>query len=229
MEFAIIVIIEIILIIILKIVFGYNIKEIKKLAKNDELDKISKKYPDNIEICKEYLKMLKNENVKIEEDHNAKNCLYIAITNKIVIADINNSYSRIQTIAHECLHSVQSKKILLFNFIFSNIYLIYFLITSILALIGILKYKTLFLSILLLFSMIYILIRNYLETDAMTKAGYLAKEYMEKKQISEKQEIEKLVNKFEEINSIGIKSVNYNIFLNSMWKIIIFCTICIFK
>ena len=221
MEFAIIVVIEIILTIILKFIFNFNVKEIKKIEKDDELDKISKKYPDNIEICKEYLKMLKNENVKIEKNNNTKNCLYIAIT--------NNSYSRIQTIAHECIHSVQNRKILIFNFVFSNIYLIFFYVTSILMFIGISKYKNIFLCILLLLSMVYILVRNYLENDAMIKAKYLANEYMKKKQISDKMEIERLVNKYSEINSIGIKSVNFSIFFSTMWKIIIFCTICIFK
>lgn len=229
MEFTIIVIIEIVLIIVLKIVFDYSLKKIKEISKDIELDKISKKYPDNIEICKEYLKMLKNENVKIEKNDNTKSCVYIAVTNKIVITSISNSYSRIQTIAHECLHSIQNRKLLVFNFIFSNIYLIYFWTSSILTIIGMLKLKTLFLSILLLLSMIYILTRNYLENDAMIKAKYLAKEYLEKEKISDKLEIEKLVNKFEEINNIGIKSVNFSIFLSSMWKIIIFCTICIFK
>ena len=229
MEFAIIVVIEIILTIILKFIFNFNVKEIKKIEKDDELDKISKKYPDNIEICKEYLKMLKNENVKIEKNNNTKNCLYIAITNKIIIANIDNSYSRIQTIAHECIHSVQNRKILIFNFVFSNIYLIFFYVTSILMFIGISKYKNIFLCILLLLSMVYILVRNYLENDAMIKAKYLANEYMKKKQISDKMEIERLVNKYSEINSIGIKSVNFSIFFSTMWKIIIFCTICIFK
>ena len=99
--------------------------------------------------------MLKNENVVIEEDKDATNCLYIAATNKILIANMRDSYTRIQTIAHECLHSVQDKRILSFNFIFSNFYFVYFFIISILAIMGLLVHEMMFLSILLILSMIY--------------------------------------------------------------------------
>ena len=35
------------------------------------------------------------------------------------IANINKTCTRIQTIAHECVHSIQNRKLLMFNFIFS--------------------------------------------------------------------------------------------------------------
>ena len=62
--------------------------------------------------------------------------MYIAITNKISIADMKNNYSRIQTIAHECIHSVQNRRLLLCNFIVSNINIIYIIAISILTYIG---------------------------------------------------------------------------------------------
>ena len=68
MEFIIISIISIILAVILKYLFGYNIRKMKEIAENKELDEISKKYPSNIEICKEYLKKINNTDVKIEEN-----------------------------------------------------------------------------------------------------------------------------------------------------------------
>lgn len=43
-------------------------KKLKEMTNIKELDKISDKYPSNIKICKEYLKKLKNEEVKIEEN-----------------------------------------------------------------------------------------------------------------------------------------------------------------
>ena len=128
MEFIIISFIVVVTIVVLKYVFDYNTKILKHIGENDELDELAKKYPSNTEMCKEYLKMLNNEKVKIEENNEAKSSLYIAITNKIIIANIQKSYTRIQTIAHECLHSIQNRKLLLFNFIFSNIYLLYFII-----------------------------------------------------------------------------------------------------
>ena len=230
MEFIVITIISLISIIILAYIFNYNIKKIKQIRKKKKLDELSKKYPSNIELCKKYLKKLKNEKVQIEEQNEAKASLYIFITNKIIIANIQNTYTRIQTIAHECLHSIQDKKILAFNFIFSNIYLLYFLIISILAIFKLLPNEIMYLSILLILSLIYYMVRIYLENDAMIKARYLAKEYLEEEKISSKEEIEEFVAGFDKINEVGIKCVNYNFFMNIMIKVLIFSIIClIFK
>ena len=110
MEFIIIAIITLVFTFFLGIVFEYNIKKLKHIADNEELDGIAKKYPSNLNICKYYLKKLNNENIEIEENSNGEASLYIAITNKIIIANISNTYTRIQTIAHECLHSIQDRK-----------------------------------------------------------------------------------------------------------------------
>ena len=167
------------LLIIAKI-YDINIKKLKQLAEYEEtkFNKIVDNYPSNMEICKKILSKLKNESVTIEENKESKTCLYIALTNKIIIADVKNSYTRIQTIAHECLHSVQDRKILLFNFIFSNIYIIYFIVSIILALINKIQDKMLFLTIMIFLSYIYYFVRSYLENDAMIKAKYVAEEYM---------------------------------------------------
>lgn len=229
MEFIIIGIISLILLLVLKIIFGCNQKELEKIAKNDELDEISKKYPENVEICKSYLKKLNNEKVEIEENEGAENSLYIVATNKIMIANIKKSYTRIQTIAHECLHSIQDKKLLWFNFIFSNIYILYFLVICILAIFRVLPYEMMFLIGYLILSSVFLVVRGYLENDAMIKARYLAKEYMEEQKISSKQEIQKMVDEFDKINNIGIKSVNYYFFMEVMTKLFVFSTICLIR
>lgn len=226
MEFIIIGIIILISIIVLRFIFDYNLNQLKHIGENKELDELTRKYPSNIDMCKEYLKKLKNEKVKIEENTNAEASLYIAVTDKILIANIQKSYTRIQTIAHECLHSVQSRKLLLFNFIFSNIYLIYFFTICGLIIFKILPYKMMFLVIFLILSMIYYLVRVFLENEAMIKARYLAKEYMEEKKISSKSEIEKIVKEFDKINSIGIKCINYNFFFEIMIKTLIILILC---
>ena len=51
MDFLIISIILLIIVITLKILFGYNLKKIKEMAVNVELDKIGDKYPENIDMC----------------------------------------------------------------------------------------------------------------------------------------------------------------------------------
>ena len=151
------------------------------------------------------------------------------MSNKIFIANLKESYTRIQTIAHECLHSIQSKKLLWFNFIFSNIYLVYFGVICILALLKILPMKMTFLSIFIVFSLVYYAVRTYLENDAMIKARFLAKEYMQEKAISTREEIDKIVNKYDELNDIGIRCTNFKFLSNILVKIIILAVIFLIR
>lgn len=227
MEFVIVGCIALIAILVLKFMFQIHKKEWKQLTEDEERDALAKNYPGNIEMCQEYLKKLNKEDVKIEENKGAQASLYIAITNKILIADIQKSYTRIQTIAHECLHSAQSRKLLLGNFIFSNVYLLYFIIICALLIFKVLPYKMMFLAIFLILSMVYCTVRVFLENDAMIKARYLAKEYMEEKNISSKQEIEKLISGFDKINQVGVQYMNYSFFLDSMMKLFILATLAL--
>lgn len=221
MEFIIILVVLTLIYIFLKIVFSVKIKKLKQFEKDEYLDKVVSKYPENTQICEEILKKVNNNTVKIEEDPNANTTLYLVMNNKIFIANLNKSYTRIQTIAHECLHSIQEKKILWSNFIFSNIYLIYFVIIAVLGILKILPYKMLFLAIFLVLGLVYYSIRTYLENDAMIKARFLAKEYMEEKGISSKDEIESLVKKYDELNDIGIKFINFKFFEGIIIKAVI--------
>ena len=227
MEFIVLLIINIITYITLKFIFDDNLKKLKQISESKELDELTKKYPENIEICKWYLKKLNNESVKIEEDKNSNTTLYLVTSNKIFIANLKNSYTRIQTIAHECLHSIQSKKMLWFNFIFSNIYLIFFAITCILAILRKLPNRTMFLTILMLVGFIYYAVRTYLENDAMIKARFLAKEYMKEVKISNEEEINKIINKYDELNEVGIKCTNFQLLRNVLLKNIILTLILI--
>ena len=222
MELIIIIIVAIILEIIVGIVFNINFKKIKSIGMDEELNLIAEKYPANIEICKEILKKLKNEKVKLEEDKEAKTTLYLALTDKIFIADTKNSYTRIQTMAHECLHSIQDRKMLIFNFIYSNIFIVYFLVICILVVIKKLPNSMLFSNILLIFSFIYYVIRVFLENDAMIKAEYIAREYMEEQKISTKEEIKKICEGFRVLNNGCIKGTNCSLFVKIMVKVVIF-------
>ena len=171
---------------------------------------------------------MKNGKVKIEENKNSDATIYIALTDKILIGNLKNSYTRIQTIAHECLHSIQSRKLLIFNFIFSNIYLLYFLIIILLNIFNKIENQMFYLEILTLFGLIYYSVRMYLENDAMIKAKYLAKEYMEEKNISSKEEIDETVKQYDKVNEIGIKFVNYQMLSGIIIKIMIFAILSMF-
>ena len=218
----IIIIIAIMAIVIIYSMMKMNIKELEKIALNSELNEIARKYPENIEICRALLEKLGNKTTKIEEDENSESTLYIAIQDKISIGNTHESFTRIQTIAHECLHSMQDKKMLIFNFIYSNIYLIYFAIICVLVIIKKLPNEMLYSNIFLILSFIYYVVRVFLENDAMIKAQYLAKEYMEEQGNATKDEIEKVVNGFDQVNKGCIKGTNCSLFVKIMIKLVIF-------
>ena len=138
---------------------------------------------------------------------------------------MRQSFTRIQTIAHECLHSIQDKRLLIFNFIYANMYLLAFLILCILSIFDILPYKMLFMSLYILIGFIFYFVRSFLEMDAMTKARFLAKEYMEEENISDKQEINEIVNEYDKLNTLGIKATNYKLLAEIIIKIIILAAI----
>lgn len=241
------------IIVIITLKIGFNIKlkdvkQIKELGYDKNLNNIANKFPENKEICEKILKKLGNKTVKVEENKETKASLYIAVTNKIIIANIKDTFTRIQTIAHECLHSMQNRRILLFNFIFSNIYIIYFIASLILIFfrVGERYFDTyMYIQIYCILTMIYIGIKIYLENEAMNKAMYVAKEYMEEYKVTKEQyeankntkidekdktkinneDIEMLVNGFEEINKVGIPFTNFYIITLCLLKIIVLCVI----
>ena len=80
-------------------------------------------------------------------------------------------------------------------------------------------------------SAIYYVIRSYLETDAMTKARYIAEEYM-KDYIKENrtvtnEEVKEIVDEYDRINRIGIPAYNFLLINNSIIKIMIYTIIAI--
>lgn len=234
MEYLIIIVISIITIILLKIGLNVHIKDLKKVKEigyDKNLNNIANKFPENKEICEKILKKLGNNNVKIEEANDSKTSLYIAVSNKIIIANMKDTFARIQTIAHECLHSVQNRAILIFNFIFSNIFLIYF-IASIFLIFFDVGNSLNYIMIYIFAGLIYCIIRGYLENEAMSKAMYVAKEYMqeygnENNNISDK-EINLLVENFEKINRIGIPLTNFSLTMGVILKIIILSILALF-
>ena len=218
MESLIIFILVVITIIILKIILGSNKKIIMQIANNEKLNNILQRLPHNINICKDILKKLKNEKVKIEEQENT-NCFYFIATDKIILNKDKRYFTRVQTIAHECIHSTQNKKILWFNYIFANLLNIFWLITMILTFAGVIIQYALFSAIILICIIIFYVIRSYLEIEAMTKAKYIAKEYLEEKQVKETNEI---VEEYEKLNDVGIKYTCYKLISSKLYLLAIY-------
>lgn len=232
MEYIIILILCIVVIFILKFAFQVkikNLKKIKEIGYDKSLNEITDKLPDNKEVCKEILQQLDNNSVLIEEsdDKNNKLTYYSVMTNHIIIANIKDTFTRIQTLAHECIHSIQNRSTLLFNFIFSNIYLLYFLTICILTILKVVKYPMLQIIILILLSTIYYAVRSYLETDAMTKAPYVAKQYMEESKRLSKEEIEIVMKNYEALNKMGIPMTNFELMLSVIVKVMIYCVVTV--
>ena len=72
-------------------------------------------------------------------------------------------------------------------------------------------------------------IKSYLETDAMTKAFYIAKEYMEETAKASanitKEEVDILLDNMKKLNKIGIPLTNFYLIVGIMLKIIFLCII----
>jgi len=230
MEYIITIIVSVLTIIILKFAFGVkqkDMKKIKEIGYDKTLNEITNLLPENKKVCEEILNKLGNKDVKIEEgqDENNKTSFYSVMSNSIIIANIKDTFTRIQTIAHECLHSVQNRKMLLFNFIFSNIYLLYFVVICALTIFKVISEPIYQVVILLILGIIYYAVRSYLETDAMTRAPYLAKEYMQASDKLSNEDIQKVMQNYEILNKIGIPMTNFSLMVSVLVKVIIYCVI----
>lgn len=222
-----VIIISVITLIILKIFLNVNFKEIKKLEfRNlEELKKISNKLPSSEHICRDILDKFNDKDVKVKIEPEYNSCLYTIFNNTITIGKFKQDYMKPQTIAHECIHSQQNRKILWSNFIFSNIYLIYFAVVFILTIFNKLPYTNIHLIILIFLSFIHYIVRINLENEAMIKAKFIAKEYIEEKKILNDKDKNKLLEEYENINEIGIPFTNYYIISMNIIKIMLYAFI----
>lgn len=229
MEFIILLILIAFFMCLLFYIFQINMKKVKSFSKNEKLDNLVNKLPDNITICEYILKILNNEKVKVKEETETKTSLYIVATNTISIANIKESFTRVQTIAHECLHSVQSRKKLMFNYIYTNVYIIYFLIVTILTILGKIQNFMLQIEVLTIMGFVHYFVRSYLEMQAMLKAKYLAKQYMEETKILKQEEINEIVAEYDKLNDDGIKLMMFIILANDLAKAVLYIIICLIK
>ena len=232
MEYIIISFVIILVAIIIKFALNIKIKDIKKLkelAFNKEEIKILSKLPESEDIAKSILKELNNNHTKIKKRDNPEDTtsIYVVLTDNIIIANIKNTITYVQTIAHECIHSVQDKAVLWFNFIYTNLYNLFFIVLIILKLFNIIN-EMVWIAIFILTGVVYYIVRSYLENDAMVKAKYVAEDYMKSSNLLTDEEITHVLNKYEEINKIGVKLYLYRLILEVLIRTLIFSIICIF-
>lgn len=206
-----ILIVCVITLILLKVCLNINFKQIKsfEIRGSKNLESLSKKFPEDNKMCKAILEKLDNKDVKIKKEPEYNSCLYTVFNNTITIGKFKQDYMKIQTIAHECIHSVQNKITLWSNFIFTNIYLLYFVVILLLAFFNKLPYTNIHIIIFIFMSFIQYILRFTLEYEAMLKARYVAKEYIEENNILNKEETDKLIEEYDKVNNIGIPFMNY--------------------
>ena len=71
MESVIYIILLVLTIILFKFVLKINFKKAKSLQENKEMEKITDKFPENIEIAKEMLEMLGVKNIDLQHESTA--------------------------------------------------------------------------------------------------------------------------------------------------------------
>lgn len=220
----IIIVICLFTILVLKFALNVNLKEIINLRKrkNIFLENVANKFETEEKICEEILRKLNNKEVKIEVDQNSSSSLYVVLTNKIILGKFNQSYMKIQTIAHECIHSIQNKFILWFNYIFSNIFNLYFIILSILSVFNIISNTNIQTIILIFAGLIQYIIRESLENEALIKAPIIAKEYINSKEIFTEKEKEELKSEYEYITKQGTSFMNFILISKNILRVIIY-------
>lgn len=183
-----------------------KIQYLKQVKEREDLNEIIKRLPDNEIVCRQMLTMLQKDDVKVEKSKvdNTNVSLYLVMKNMILIGNMEENFTRIQTIAHECIHSIQDKKILKFHFYFSNFYQIFFGICILcFFFLRNSEIKWILAALFLLASILIYFLRYPLERDAMTRARDLAKKYLEERKVK-KQEIELVMTEYDKINKIGI-------------------------
>lgn len=221
----------VITLILLKIFLNVDFKKLKKLniESNDNLsditDKISKINQENM--CKDILKKLDCKDVTVNVAPEYNSCLYTIFNNTITIGKFKEEYMKPQTIAHECIHASQNKITLWANFIFTNIYLLFWIIISVLALLNKLPNTHILIIAFIFTSLIQYIIRYSLENEAMLKAKFIAKEYIEENKLLNKEEEQVLLNEYDRVNKLGIPFMNYYQISMNIIKIMILAFVCL--
>lgn len=193
----------------------YEINKIKKEASNEKFDKIIATLPDNKQVCSEMQKIIGKE-CEIQLDDNTNSSAYIFFLDKIILSNNEMSkknFSRILFIAHECIHSIQSKKMHITNFILKNAVNIFTL-----ALFIALFMKKISVEVLLVYFLISFMsfcINMILETDAIYRSIILSRKYLSK------YDSEKIADRYEEMIPKTINGIYFRYASSAIYIIFI--------
>ena len=141
---------------------------------------------DNV---KQMLSNVSNELAKIEVKEKVKSSYYLFFNNTMILSAAqlkkNNCYENILLLSHECVHSIQKRLLHVLNFILANIEIILFIVCIVMNFItGQIGFdiKILYITVCIL----SILIRYYMEIQAVIKGVVLADQNIREKETAGK-------------------------------------------
>ena len=195
---------------------------LKYFNKHSEESKNAKKITDTLPlndvIAKEILKDLGNNTTKVVLDEDIKNSYYVYLQDTIYISNKENNKGvhRCCLVAHECIHSMQSKLIQKINFILSNLELLFFIVALIFA----------FTTKLPVIAYVYFAIcfislipRIYLELNAIFNSVKLSKKYLEKK--LESQDCQKIIYIYKSQINLLLPFSFFSLFFGKIIRVLI--------
>ena len=201
----------------------------KNSKKRKELDSIIGKLPNSDIVTKDILKIIGNNKTEYVFDEDIKGNYYVYLNDKIYLSSKQsdkNNYERLCVIAHECIHSIQPKLLQNFNFILSNIEIIFFIAYIILYFF---KISNLYVYIsYLIIAILSIIPRTILELWAIIKAPQISKNYLNNKILNEK-EVENVDNTYRFLSKILTTIAIIQIFFFKIIRIIAVSILTFYK
>jgi hypothetical protein len=161
-------------------------------TENNDIRDIINKLPRNEQIAKDILEILNNKTTELKCDDDIKGSYYVFLNDTIYLSNnkASKEYSRLTLIAHECVHSIQSKVLQIINFLLSNLEIIFFVIIILLKILNVCGNKLDFTYLIIVISSI--IVRVILELDASVKSISLSKDYVN---VNLNEEYSKIVTK----------------------------------
>lgn len=169
-------------------IFKKNSKTKKSIQ--DMIDKL----PENEQITKEILQYIGNNTTQLEIKTDIKNSYYVYLNDKIYLSNrkkTKTSYTRLCLIAHECIHSMQSKILQSINFLISNVEIISFCCLLIIGIFN--KQQNYMFWVYLILIVLAIIFRTILEFNAVVESVSLSKRYLQEKKVSE-EKVEQIIS-----------------------------------
>ena len=232
MFFLVFLLLTLLAVLLFKMVYGsISVKAIKRLSEDPYFNDLAKDLPGNIEVCQEMLAVLDNKKTRVRESKTAGvgASFYLHMEDVILLSskeENKSNFTRFLFLAHECIHSIQSKGQLWVSFILSNITLWYFGAISAVKILHLMTSgEVYYLTSLVFLCLVTLFARVTVEADASYRSIGLAAGYLEKKLGREK--ANEIGKRYEELIYGNIPAYFFSMILPMLMGIAVFSTIII--